>query len=137
MNTSVDKPVIRITPSEFEILSLIAQGASNKEIAEIRGTGVGTVKTHCRNLYHKLIDDYSGDGSSYTSRVKLVLIGQKLGLAKLPDFPYKLSVENQKHGAKYLLPSQQPVEQPTSQPSQDCIDTKAEGSVCPGCNGVV
>ena len=43
-----------LTLSEREICKLLIQGKSNKEIAEERFTGVGTVKSHLNNIYKKL-----------------------------------------------------------------------------------
>jgi ATP/maltotriose-dependent transcriptional regulator MalT len=43
-----------ITPREHEILTLIAAGLSNREIAEKLFVSENTVKTHCRRLFDKL-----------------------------------------------------------------------------------
>lgn len=43
-----------ISPREYEILCLVAQGASNKEIASQLFISLNTVKTHLSNLYLKL-----------------------------------------------------------------------------------
>lgn len=43
-----------ITPREHEILMLIAQGLSNREIAERLFVSENTVKTHSRRLFDKL-----------------------------------------------------------------------------------
>ena len=60
------------TDREREILLLIAQGLSNTEISEHLGIGPGTVKTHIRNLLHKL---------GARDRVHLVIIAYRTGLA--------------------------------------------------------
>ena len=60
------------TDREREILALIARGLSNGEIAEHLGIGPGTVKTHVRNLLHKL---------GARDRVHLVIIAYRAGLA--------------------------------------------------------
>ncbi|TKC61230.1 response regulator transcription factor [Pedobacter hiemivivus] len=39
---------------EQEIIELLAQGTSNKEIADLLFISTGTVKTHVRNIYKKL-----------------------------------------------------------------------------------
>ncbi len=44
----------RISPRELEILSLIAQGASNKDIADKLVISEGTVKTHVKHILSKL-----------------------------------------------------------------------------------
>jgi LuxR family maltose regulon positive regulatory protein len=43
-----------LTERELEVLHLIADGFSNKEIAEKLVVTVGTVKTHTSNIYRKL-----------------------------------------------------------------------------------
>ncbi len=43
-----------ITPREYEVLQLIAQGLSNQEIAGRMFVSLNTVKTHTSNLFSKL-----------------------------------------------------------------------------------
>jgi DNA-binding CsgD family transcriptional regulator len=43
-----------ITPRELEILSLVAQGLSNREIADRLFVSQNTVKTHCSRAFDKL-----------------------------------------------------------------------------------
>ncbi len=43
-----------LTPREREILSQLAKGFQNKEIADALGIGVDTVRSHLRNIYEKL-----------------------------------------------------------------------------------
>src|SRR5260221_7603144 len=45
---------LQITPRELEILGLIADGLSNKEIAERAFVSENTVKTHASRLFDKL-----------------------------------------------------------------------------------
>ena len=45
---------LRITPREHEILTLIAQGLSNREIAQKLSVSENTVKSHSRRLFDKL-----------------------------------------------------------------------------------
>ena len=45
---------LEITPRELEILALIAEGLSNKEIAERAYVSENTVKTHSSRLFNKL-----------------------------------------------------------------------------------
>ena len=45
---------LEITPRELEILTLIAEGLSNKEIAERAYVSENTVKTHSSRLFKKL-----------------------------------------------------------------------------------
>jgi two-component system, NarL family, response regulator NreC len=44
----------RITPREREVLQLIAQGKSTKDIARLLGIGVKTAETHRTNVMRKL-----------------------------------------------------------------------------------
>lgn len=44
----------RLSPREFEILEMLAQGLLYKEIATATETGLGTVRTHIRRIYEKL-----------------------------------------------------------------------------------
>jgi ATP/maltotriose-dependent transcriptional regulator MalT len=43
-----------LTGRELEVLILIAAGKSNRRIAQELFVGMGTVKTHIRNIYRKL-----------------------------------------------------------------------------------
>lgn len=62
-----------LTNRELEVLSLMAKGYSNKEIAEELFITEATVITHIRHLYQKLeITEYRGHGGA-TFRVKAVL----------------------------------------------------------------
>lgn len=59
-NTLIDTPDLRsydelgITEREYEVLCMIDQGLSNKEVAEKLFISQNTVKTHLSNLYVKL-----------------------------------------------------------------------------------
>ena len=53
--TAVDKnPFSKLTPRENEILSLLAEGQSNKVIARNLGISDGTVKLHVKSILRKL-----------------------------------------------------------------------------------
>jgi DNA-binding NarL/FixJ family response regulator len=47
-------PKSALTPREIEVLSLVAKGLSNKEIAQRLGTAGGTIKMHVQNIISKL-----------------------------------------------------------------------------------
>ncbi len=47
-------PQVALTPREVEVLSLVAQGMANKDIAEQLGTANGTVKMHVQKILEKL-----------------------------------------------------------------------------------
>lgn len=62
-----------LTSRELEVLSLMAKGYSNKEIAEELFITEATVITHIRHLYQKLeITEHRGHGGA-TYRVRAVL----------------------------------------------------------------
>jgi DNA-binding NarL/FixJ family response regulator len=53
--TSVTRPSAgALTPREREVLQLLAEGKSNKEVATALGISVMTVETHRANVMHKL-----------------------------------------------------------------------------------
>jgi DNA-binding CsgD family transcriptional regulator len=62
---------LAITPRELEILQLIAQGLSNREIAAKLFVSENTVKTHSSRLFDKL---------DARRRTQAVQIGKELGL---------------------------------------------------------
>jgi DNA-binding CsgD family transcriptional regulator len=62
---------LAITPRELEILGLIANGMSNREIADKLFVSESTVKTHSSRLFDKL---------SAKRRTQAVQIGKELGL---------------------------------------------------------
>jgi DNA-binding NarL/FixJ family response regulator len=47
-------PQVALTPREVEVLSCVAKGMANKEIATKLGTASGTVKMHIQNILAKL-----------------------------------------------------------------------------------
>ncbi len=47
-------PQSALTPREVEVLALVAEGLSNKEIGQRLGTAGGTVKIHIQNVLAKL-----------------------------------------------------------------------------------
>lgn len=47
-------PQVALTPREVEVLSYVAKGMANKEIAHQLGTASGTIKMHVQNILAKL-----------------------------------------------------------------------------------
>ncbi len=68
---SSDPPVESLTPREVEVLCLIAQGYSNRQIAEALSISIRTVESHRANLMGKL---------NLRSRVELVRYAKEHGL---------------------------------------------------------
>lgn len=66
-----DDPLAELTPRELEVLTLIAQGMSNKQIAARLGIAEKTVKTHTGNLFAKL---------DVRDRVQAALLARDRGL---------------------------------------------------------
>ena len=62
-----------LTERELEVVALIAQGKSNREIAEALVVAKITVETHVNNILHKL---------GFTSRTQIVLWAVERGLTK-------------------------------------------------------
>ena len=71
-----EDPLERLTNRERQILQLIVQARSNKEIAQILDISVNTVNVHRTNLMKTL---------NLHSTAELVLFGVKHGLAPLDD----------------------------------------------------
>ncbi len=53
-NTAEDSSETRLTPRQLEVLSLIKQGHSNKQIARLLNMAEATVKTHCSAIFREL-----------------------------------------------------------------------------------
>jgi DNA-binding NarL/FixJ family response regulator len=70
-----DDPLERLTQRERQILQLIAQAHSNKEIASLLNISVNTVNVHRTNLMHSL---------NLHSTAELVLFAVRKGLITLP-----------------------------------------------------
>ena len=71
-----ESPLARLTNRERQILELIVQARSNKEIAYMLGISVNTVNVHRTNLMKTL---------GLHSTAEIVLFGVKHGLATLAD----------------------------------------------------
>jgi NarL family two-component system response regulator LiaR len=68
---TAERQRLGITARELEILTLIARGLSNREIATQLFVSENTVKTHCSRTFDKL---------GATRRTQAVLRGKELGL---------------------------------------------------------
>lgn len=64
---------IKLTKTEREILELIAQGKSTREIAEIRGSAESTVDKHRKNMMRKLNLNGKGELVKYAYDVRYEL----------------------------------------------------------------
>ena len=62
----------RLTPREREILQLLAEGKSNKEVATVLGISAKTVEAHRANITHKLGLHSMSDIVHYAIRNKIV-----------------------------------------------------------------
>jgi DNA-binding CsgD family transcriptional regulator len=65
------RPEVGLTRRELEILELVAQGMSNREIAEKLFVSENTIKTHCSHTFEKL---------GAKRRTQAVQLGKELGL---------------------------------------------------------
>lgn len=71
VKTAVDEIGVKLSSREMEVLRLVAQGASNKEIADTLVIAEGTVKNHLTNILAKL---------DARDRMQAVLKARELGL---------------------------------------------------------
>jgi DNA-binding NarL/FixJ family response regulator len=62
----------RLTAREREIVQLLAEGKSNKEVASLLGISVKTAETHRRNLFNKLNFHSIGELIHYAIRNKII-----------------------------------------------------------------
>ncbi len=65
------REALNITPRELEVLTLVAQGLSNSEIASRLFVSENTIKTHCSRAFDKL---------GAKRRTQAVQIGKEFGL---------------------------------------------------------
>jgi DNA-binding NarL/FixJ family response regulator len=69
---ATDPPLARLTPREREVLQLLAEGNSNKEVAATLGLGIKTTATHRASLMKKLNIRSVGDLVRYAVRNRVV-----------------------------------------------------------------
>ena len=67
----VDNP---LTPRELEVLTLLAEGASNKAIAHRLGISVHTAKFHVRSVLNKLDAVGRTDAVAHAARLGLIIL---------------------------------------------------------------
>jgi len=70
----VDAPCGRLSPREREVVQLIAEGKSTKEVARCLGVSVKTAETHRRNLMEKLHLDSIAELTKYAIREGLTSV---------------------------------------------------------------
>ena len=70
-----EDPFAVLTPREFEILTLLAEGQSNKVIARNLGISDGTVKLHVKAILRKL---------NISSRITAAVMAVEHGVKKSP-----------------------------------------------------
>lgn len=70
--SALDAPAARLTPREREVLQLLAEGNTNKEVAAALGLGVKTTATHRASLMKKLGVRSVGDLVRYAVRNRVV-----------------------------------------------------------------
>ncbi len=76
-------PEVALTPREVDVLSLVARGLANKEIADLLGTASGTIKAHVQSILGKL---------GAKDRTHAVTLGLRRGIIHLhsPDIASSL-----------------------------------------------
>lgn len=78
-------PEVALTPREVEVLSLIARGFGNKEVADVLGTAAGTVKAHVQSILSKL---------GANDRTHAVTIALRRGIIHLHSPDLASSIQN-------------------------------------------
>ena len=68
---STDETIV-LTQREQEVLSLVAEGASDKEIAQVLSLSIHTVKSHMRNILSKLHLSHRHEAARYAVREGLI-----------------------------------------------------------------
>ena len=66
------KEEVALTPTEREVLRLIASGKSVKEIAALRNSSVHTIITHKKNLFRKLEVNNVYEATKYALKAGLI-----------------------------------------------------------------
>ncbi len=86
-------PDVQLSKREKEVLELVLQGKSNKQIALSLGISVRTVEFHLKNVYAKF---------QVSSRIELILkLGHATGAANLGDSTVDRREKNAENGGRY------------------------------------
>lgn len=72
MDLTTDDRQAMLTSTETDVLKLIAQGRTTKEIAETRNSSVHTINTHRKNIFRKLGVNTAHEAVKYAFRAGLV-----------------------------------------------------------------
>jgi DNA-binding NarL/FixJ family response regulator len=75
-DASPEEPIERLTSREQEVLSHVAKGLTNKEVAKTLALSPRTVQLHLGNIFSKL---------GVTSRTEAVMVGLKRGLVRMDE----------------------------------------------------
>jgi DNA-binding NarL/FixJ family response regulator len=68
----IDRELVGLTAREQEVLELVAQGATNKEIAQALHVSIHTVKSHMRKILTKLHLEKRQEAALYARREGLI-----------------------------------------------------------------
>ena len=60
-----------LTPTEKIILKLLAKGFMYKEMAEMQGVNINTIKKHCKSIYQKLNLRNRTEAANYSNSMKV------------------------------------------------------------------
>jgi DNA-binding NarL/FixJ family response regulator len=86
-----DEPVTALTPREQEVLALVAEGASDQEIANRLTISIHTVKSHMRNILAKLHLGHRHEAARFALQEGLIQPAPNSGA---PNHAAKASPEN-------------------------------------------
>ena len=85
------EPFAQLTSREREVLVLIAEGQSNKEIADRLGIGVRTIETHRERIMRRLNIHSVAGLTKYAIANGLISLGERPGTRLQPRLSESLS----------------------------------------------